>query len=414
MARLLLPFAGAYFLSYFYRTANAVVGPILVQEFSLSAGAVGLLTGAYFLAFALAQVPLGMLLDRFGARRVEPALLLVAAAGALAFSAGGSLAGLAAGRALIGLGVSSCLMGALHSFSRSFPAERLASLTGWIMTSGGLGALAASAPLEAALRVASWRQVFAALAAATVAASIWIFRRAPDQPGAGGAQGLAQQWAGVAAVFGSARFWRIVPLGVAVIGGFMAVQGLWSGSWLLHVSGLSRAAAADHLTAMNLATLVSYAAIGISATPLARRGVLPVHLVGAGVALALAALLAIVAEATPHTLPLWIALGAFSSFGTLAYPVAAQGFAPALAGRASTALNLLVFVGAFGIQWGLGVAIDALRAGGLGDAAAHRAAFGGLLGAQVLAYAWFAVSGRRAAPGLPGEKAAGRPEEAAP
>lgn len=414
MARLLLPFAGAYFLSYFYRTANAVVGPILVQELSLSAGAVGLLTGAYFLAFALAQVPLGMLLDRFGARRVEPALLLVAAAGALAFSAGGSLAGLAAGRALIGLGVSACLMGALHSFSRSFPAERLASLTGWIMTSGGLGALAASAPLEAALRVASWRQVFAALAAATVAASIWIFRRAPDQPGAGGAQGLAQQWAGVAAVFGSARFWRIVPLGVAVIGGFMAVQGLWSGSWLLHVSGLSRAAAADHLTAMNLATLVSYAAIGISATPLARRGVLPVHLVGAGVALALAALLAIVAEATPHTLPLWIALGAFSSFGTLAYPVAAQGFAPALAGRASTALNLLVFVGAFGIQWGLGVAIDALRAGGLGDAAAHRAAFGGLLGAQVLAYAWFAVSGRRAAPGLPGEKAAGRPEEAAP
>ncbi|HSB18924.1 MAG TPA: MFS transporter [Anaeromyxobacteraceae bacterium] len=397
MRRLVLPFAGAYFLSYLYRTANAVVGPILVQELSLSAGAIGLLTGSYFLAFALAQLPLGMLLDRFGARRVEPALLLVAAAGALAFSAGGSLAGLAAGRALIGLGVSACLMGALHSFWRSFPAERQASLTGWIMTSGGLGALAASAPLEAALRLASWRQVFVALAAATVAAALWIFRSAPEQPPAPGAEGMGRQWAGVAAVFGSARFWRVAPLGLTFTGGFMAVQGLWSGSWLLHVNGLSRAAAADHLAAMNLAMLLSYAAIGISATPLARRGVQPVHLVGGGVALALAALLAIAAEATPRTLPLWIAFGAFSSFGTLAYPVAAQGFPAALAGRASTALNLLVFVGAFGIQWGLGVAIDALRAGGLGDAAAHRAAFGGLLGAQVLAYAWFAVSGRRAA-----------------
>lgn len=414
MRRLVLPFAGAYFLSYFYRTANAVVGPILVRELSLSAGAIGLLTGAYFLAFALAQVPLGMLLDRFGARRVEPALLLVAAAGALAFSAGGSLGALAAGRALVGLGVSACLMAALHSFSRSFPAERLASLTGWIMTSGGLGALVASAPLEAALRVASWRQVFVALAAATLAASIWIFRRAPDQPAAGGAGGLARQWAGVAAVFGSARFWRIVPLGVTVTGGFMAVQGLWSGSWLLHVSGLSRAAAADHLTAMNLATLVAYAAIGLAATPLARRGVQPVHLVGAGVALALAALLAIDTQATSHTLLLWMAYGAFSSFATLVYPVAAQGFPPELAGRASTALNLLVFVGAFGIQWGLGVAIDALRAGGLDQAAAHRAAFGGLLAAQALAYAWFAAAGRRAAPGLPAGNAAGRPEEAAP
>ncbi len=398
MARLFLPFAGAYFLSYLYRTANAVVGPLLVQELSLSASAIGLLTGAYFLAFALAQVPLGMLLDRFGARRVEPALLLLAAAGAAAFSAAGSLAGLAAGRALIGLGVSACLMGALHSFSRSFPPERLASLTGWIMTSGGLGALAASAPLEAALRHATWRQVFLALAAATAAAALWIFRRAPEQAPATAPGKLADQLAGVAAVFKSGHFWRIAPLGLTVTGGFMAVQGLWSGSWLLHVNGLSPAAAADHLAAMSLSMLASYALIGLSATPLSRRGILPVHLVTAGVGFALAALLAIAAEATRHTLVLWIAYGAFSTFGTLAYPMAAQGFPAALAGRASTAVNLLVFTGAFGIQWGLGVAIDALRAGGLDAARAHRAAFAGLLGAQAAAYLWFAAAGRRRAP----------------
>jgi predicted MFS family arabinose efflux permease len=395
--RLFLPFAGAYFLSYLYRTANAVVGPALTQELSLSASGIGLLTGAYFLSFALAQIPLGILLDRFGARRVESSLLLVAAGGAAAFAAGEGLAGLAAGRALIGLGVSACLMAALQAFARSFPADRLASLTGWIMTSGGLGAVAASTPLEAALRVAGWRAVFLALAAATAASSLWILRGVPEQPRATAPEPLAAQWRGVAAVFGSSHFWRVAPLGVVVTGGFMAVQGLWSASWLMSVNHLSRAAAADHLAAMGLAMLASYAVIGLLATSLARRGVRSSHLIGGGVALALAALSAIVAEASPHTRLLWIAYGTFSSFGTLAYPLAAQGFPVALAGRASTALNVLVFLGAFGLQWGLGLAIDALRAGGLDAAGAHRAAFAGLLAAQVAAYAWFLAAGSRAA-----------------
>src|SRR5512138_3507119 len=116
--RAVLPFAGAYFLSYLFRTANGVVGPVLRDELSLSAGGIGLLTAAYFLAFGLAQLPLGVLLDRFGARRVESALLLVAAAGAAVFAASRTVAGLGAGRALVGLGVSSCLMGAFKAFSR--------------------------------------------------------------------------------------------------------------------------------------------------------------------------------------------------------------------------------------------------------------------------------------------------------
>jgi hypothetical protein len=141
--------------------------------------------------------------------------------------------------------------------------------------------------------------------------------------------------------------------------------------------------------------LLSYALIGLGSTGLARRGIRPVHLIGAGVGLSVVALAAIVAGAIPATLPLWIAYGAFSCFGTLVYPRAAQGFPASLAGRATTALNVLVFLGAFGLQWGLGVAIDALRAAGLANAGAHRAAFAGLLGAQVLAYAWFAAAGRR-------------------
>ena len=104
--KLFLPFAGAYFLSYLYRTANAVIGPVLSAELALGAAGLGLLTSAYFLSFAAAQLPLGILLDRFGARRVESGLLLIAAVGAAVFALGQGIAELAIGRALIGLGVS--------------------------------------------------------------------------------------------------------------------------------------------------------------------------------------------------------------------------------------------------------------------------------------------------------------------
>ena len=100
--RLFLPFAGAYFLSYHFRTANAVVGPVLAEEFSLGAADLGLLTSTYFLVFGAAQLPLGMLLDRFGARRVEALLLLFAAAGAAVFASADAIVGLAFGRGLIG------------------------------------------------------------------------------------------------------------------------------------------------------------------------------------------------------------------------------------------------------------------------------------------------------------------------
>ncbi|WP_300455674.1 nitrate/nitrite transporter [Accumulibacter sp.] len=393
--RLFLPFAGAYFLSYLYRTANAVIGPVLSAELGLSAGHLGLLTSAYFLAFAAAQLPLGMFLDRFGARRVEASLLLVAAAGAALFALGNSIGHLALARGLIGLGVSACLMAAFKAFSQFFTVDRQASLTGWIMTSGGLGALAASAPLEAALQVVGWREIFLALAVLTLAVAAWLFLSVPERDDGRAPEPLAAQWAGVREIFASAHFWRFAPLGLTLIGGFMAVQSLWSISWLMQANGYTRAAAADHLAGMSSAMLLAYLLIGLLATGLARRGVKPIMLLAAGLALSLVTLGLIAMRVSEHTYWLWIAYGSFSSFGTLAYSQAAAGFAVALSGRANTAFNLMVFVGAFGIQWGLGLLIDLLQAQGQTAALAYRDTFLVLLGVQVAAYAWFLVAGRR-------------------
>jgi len=393
--RLFLPFAGAYFLSYHFRTANAVIGPVLAGDLGLGAADLGLLTSAYFLGFGAAQLPLGMLLDRFGARRVESALLLVAAAGALIFASGTTIGTLAFGRGLIGVGVSACLMASFKAFSQWYPPERQASLTGWMLTAGALGALAASVPLNAALHVATWRQIFVVLAAGTVLVAGWIFVGVPDQRGTLAPESLAAQWAGVRAVVRNRHFWRYAPLALVQTGGFLAVQSLWSIAWLIHVNGYSRGVAADHLAAMSVAMVVAYALIGLLATQLARRGIGTIVLYVGGLSLALVTLLLMITQAVDQTYLLWIAYGMFSSFGTLVYPLLTAGFPVALSGRANTTLNLLAFTGAFAAQWGIGVLIELSEASGYSTAVAHRHAFSVLFVVQTGTLIWLLVSGRR-------------------
>lgn len=394
---LFLPFAAGYFLSYLFRTANAVIGPVLARELALGDNALGLLTSTYFLAFGAAQLPLGMLLDRFGPRRVEAGLLLLAAAGAAVFGLSDTLTGLASGRALIGLGVSACLMASFKAFSQWFPPERQASLTGWIMASGGLGALAASKPLELALGFASWREIALGLAATTllVAALLWFL--VPDKAGEEKqAGGFAAQMAGVRSIFASRHFWRYAPMGFFFTGGFMAVQGLWASRWMSVLEGLESTGIAYRLTLISGAMLAGFLFMGFFATRLVHRGIALDKLYLGAMLLALACFALISAQPTLAGGLLWPVLGACFSLSNISYSLVAQAFPPALSGRANTALNLLVFAGAFGLQWGIGILVDNLQAAGWAGDAAFRAAFFSLLGGQLLALLWLFLGGRRA------------------
>src|ERR671915_1859421 len=143
------PFAAGYFLSFFYRNVNAVISKDLAREFELAPSDLGFLTSMYLLAFAAFQLPLGVLLDRYGPRRVVAALLCVAAAGAATFALAQDFVMLSLGRALIGLGVSGGLMGAIKAFTLWFPLGRLATLNGLYLGAGGIGGLPPPAPAEA-------------------------------------------------------------------------------------------------------------------------------------------------------------------------------------------------------------------------------------------------------------------------
>ena len=181
------------------------------------------------------------------------------------FTTADSLAGLVAGRALIGFGLSACLMAAFTAFVMWFPTERLAQINGIQMAAGGLGALTATAPVEAALQVTDWRGVFTLLATLTLAAAAAVFFVVPDKPRQASAGSLISQMRGIGEVFTSPVFWRIAPLTTISQASFFSIQGLWAGPWLRDVAEIDRTAAAGILLAVAVAMVSGFILLGTAA-----------------------------------------------------------------------------------------------------------------------------------------------------
>jgi MFS family permease len=388
-------FAAAYLLSYLYRTVNAVISPDLVRDLSLDPSSLGLLTSAYFLGFAAMQIPVGIMLDRYGPRRVEPVLLTLAACGAFLFAVAETRTGLAIARAVIGAGAAACLMAPLKAIATWYPRERQASYSGWVMVAGGAGALLATVPLEFALRISHWRVVFVGLGIVTLLAAFGIWWRVPDIQSTTTGAGWRAQFAGVRAVFTHPRFWWIAPLASFGMGSFMAIQGLWAVPWLMDVEHTTRAAAANHLFAMNFVIMIGYVGLGFFGTALARRGIEARHLFAGGFALSMLSLLIINAQ-LPGSYLWWSLYGLGAAVNVLAFTTLNEGFGRELAGRTNTTLNLLMFGGSFITQWGIGVVVDAARAlWALDNAGGLRVAFAIVMLGNILTYAWFARGWRR-------------------
>ena len=390
LPRVFLPFAAGYFLSFLYRAVNAVIAPELLRDLSLNPGTLGLLTATYFIAFASFQLPLGVLLDRYGPRRVEAVLLLFAAAGAFCFARAQSLPLLIVGRALIGFGVSACLMAAFKAYTQWFARERWPLVNGFQMAAGGLGALAAASPVQALLAWTDWRGIFLGLCLLTLAVAILLFLLVPDKHGEGPSEPLSAQLEGLRAVFTSAHFWRIAPLTAASQATFFAIQGLWAAPWLKDVAGLDRAAVAQTLSLIAVAMVAGFIGLGALAARLQHKSIPPLLSALTGMALFLLVQTAILFAPPSLTLPLWLGFGFLGTSGTIAYASLAQTFPVQLAGRVSTALNLLVFVVSFAAQWviGLIVGLWPQTATGQLSPTGLRAGFLLMIGLQVIGLLW--------------------------
>lgn len=386
-------FLAAYFLSYFFRSTNAVIAEDLVRDVGLDASSLGLMTSLFFLAFAAAQLPLGSALDRFGARRVTPLLMLSAVAGSLVFAFAESFAGLAAGRALIGVGMAGVLMGALEAFSRWFSPRVFATVSSVFVGLGSLGALAAATPLALFSEAHGWRSIFVWGAAITLlsAAAIAVWgRAAPGRESAPVAGGFRT-------IFRSSEFWRIALLGAALTGALFAYQTLWAGPFLREAMELDRVAVGNTLLAMGLGVTAGYFVIGALGD---RFGI--ARVVGAA-----SALLCMVLGALVFADPTWprtVVIALFAVFGlagsaSVLFFAHARAVFPATPGRAVTAVNLFGIGCSAVLQWALGLLIGMfpVTEAGVHPPEAYRAAFGTTLLLILAALVVYLPSIRRSA-----------------
>ena len=335
-----LPFVAVYYLAFLFRNINATIAGSLTSEFGLAAGDLGLLTSVYYLAFAAAQIPIGILLDRCGPRRVQSVVLFAAALGAALFAISDNYLLLLGGRALIGLGVAAALTAGMKALVVWFPRERVPLLNGVMVTLGAMGALTATIPADFLIGSMGWRGFFELLAIVSAGCALVIYLVVPEAP----AVTLVGEPAnGLSTIYADPRFWRLAPLSATCIGTAWALQGLWAAPWLSDVEGLDRTGLLRYLFVMAIALSLGALLLGVTADRLLRRGV------GRRTLLGLVAAMFIVAQLTlilrlpvPSYLP-WAVIAAVGAMTVLSYAILAEYFPKELAGRANAALNVLPY-----------------------------------------------------------------------
>jgi predicted MFS family arabinose efflux permease len=377
-----LPFALGHYLSSLLRNVNAVLAPHLVGALALTPGQLGLLTSAFFFAFALVQLPVGIALDRYGPRKVQVVLLMLAATGALLFATGRSFGQLVLARAIIGCGLGGCFMSAVKAISTWISPTRLPSVQGYLIAVGGLGAASATMPVRMLLQHTDWRGLFMLLAALTACSGLLIWLITPRSQAPGGALPTVRS---VLDVYRAPAFRATISLVLVPHAIFFGIQGLWIGRWLSDVARFPDAAVA-YLLYMGMASVIFGAiAVGMITEWAGRRGIEALDVAAVGVFLFIVVQVVIVLNWRPSLQLLSVLFTLVGTITGIEYAIVAQSLPRALTGRAATCLNLLIFIGAFLVQAGFGLIVGLWRPDTAGHfpALAYRVAFGVLVALQM-------------------------------
>ena len=395
-----LPFAIGHYLSALLRTVNAVLAPDLVASLALSPAELGLLTSAFFVSFALVQLPVGIALDHYGPRKVQLVLLMVAALGALLFSWGQSFTELVLARTVIGFGLGGCFMAAVKAISTWIDPARLPSVQGFLIAIGGLGAASATAPVRAALQHMDWRGLFIILAMLLACTAFLIWTAAPRVEAAPKPKSRVPVIESIAAVYSDPAFRKTISLILIPHAVFFGIQGLWVGRWLSDVARFPDHAVVYLLYLSMAAVIFGAIAVGMITEWAGKRGIKPLDVAGIGIALFIAVQVAIVCNWKPSFQLLSVLFTLIGTITGIEYAIVAQSMPKSLTGRAATCLNLLIFVGAFIVQAGFGLVIGLWEPNHLGQhpAIAYRVAFGVLVLLQLPGLVSFAMQRQSAAP----------------
>ncbi len=388
-----IPFSIGYFLSYLYRSTNAVLAPYLNEDLGINAEQLGLITSVYFLTFALFQLPLGILLDKYGARKVQTVLFIIASIGATTFALGNDVFQLTVGRGLIGLGVSGALMGAFKAISVWFPKEKLSLLIAVYLGFGAMGAVVASTPLELALNITSWRVIYLSLAVITLLVSLLIFFVVPEKNISDEQVDKEEILKVLKEIYLSYAFWRICPIASIVGGTSMSIQGLWAGPWLTDVGGFNQMETANILFIFTICMAIGIVMMGIISDYVRKFKISPIGVMGFFMFLLIIPFAIITSGSMPKAIWPWVMFSLTSFCGTLGYAGLSAHFPLNYAGRVSTAVNLITFLVAFFSQYAIGNILQFLDPGKTSGYSidSYQIAFGVFLFLIILLYVIFVL-----------------------
>jgi nitrate/nitrite transporter NarK len=347
-----------YIVSQFLRNSIGVIAPNLAAELVLSPAEIGLLSSAFFLAFAAVQIPLGMALDRFGPRLCLMVGAAITVVGTVVFALAVSPGVLILGRALLGMGTAGSLVASLAVYAQRFPPERFATLTGLQVGIGTLGTLMATAPLAVSTAAIGWRASFLAVGAFTLLVGLLIAAVVHDEARPRGRpETLSESLSGILAVMRTPSMGRLFVMNLAAYSTFGLILGLWGGPYLTHIYGYGLEERGVFLLVAVLTQIVGSMLWG-PMDRVAGNHKLPV-LLGAGTSAAALGALALVGVLGPSMLVLWFAVFGFvTAYVPLLIAHGRALFPLHLVGRGLTALNMASMGGTFLVQAVSGFVIE--------------------------------------------------------
>ncbi len=385
-----LVFAFGYYISNLLRSITATISPELVSEFNLSAGELGLLGGGYFLGFASVQIPVGYLLDSKGPKKIVSYFLLIAILGMVSFALSKNFTILLLSRILIGVGVGACLMGPLTAYRIWFQDETQQRANSWMLMTGAIGMLSSSLPVQFFLPIIGWRAIFGVLALLTLLTIFLIIYFIPNWDQKENRKNTEDKGS-LKEIWQNNFFKSLVPMGFFNYGGLFAIQTLWAGPWMIKVSGYTAEESANGLFIIYLSLLLSFLCWGYFVPKISKSVSDAIRLLKFGVPLNLLVLSYII-YLGPKAGAFHLAFFAVSSvFLSLTQPAVGMAFSLSNAGKALTSFNLLLFIGAFAVQWIIGIIIDSSVSLGFSEVIGFKAGMMFILITSFFSYLFFLV-----------------------
>jgi len=381
-------FAFAFFISTLLRAITATLTPVLTNEFDLSAGNLGLLAGGYFIGFSLMQIPAGLLLDKYGPKKVIPYLLLIALVGTISFAFAKNFTGLFISRIFIGVGVSACLMGPLTGYRVWFEEKYQQRANSWMLMVLSIGFLASTLPVQILLPLIGWRSIFFLIGALILISIIllsvfipsWEIKSPVESKNI--SEGLLDVWK-------DKFFISLIPLAFFSYGGVQAIQTLWAGPWMLNVAGYSPLESATGLFWINITMLFAFLIWGYLLPKFSEYGLDSIKIIKYGLPLNYLILFLIILLGQKAGAAMFTLYILSSIVLTLTHPAIALSFPQHLAGKSLTSFNVFIHSGTFFVQWGIGLIIDYCKNIGFDTVLSYRISFFVFLVICILSYLFF-------------------------